>query len=581
MSYLELFKEQLENESTSIAVANDLEKRGDYLIWWYFTKLLSLSPAEIEEAHCDGWNDYGIDALRTDHEEKVHFYSFKNPEKLDADFPSTEVDKLLSGLRLLIQGQLPEANANPRLLKGVTALRKIVPKAYYIHLVTSGSGMSKDVPAKMQGFIASLQMQDSLGWGLEDADWMQKVFYAKTLPTVESPYRIELKQTPYQVRAANHESYLLTMSGEAVAAIFGKYGETLLQQNIRVAQGDTATNVQIHKTAVGDDAVNFLHYNNGIVFLADNANWDAFSSTLTMAGFQVVNGGQTIRQLWKAKASGELKGEVIVPIRIITAGGDKKFANNVTVNLNNQNRMDPSFLRSNDPEVVQLATSMRTMGWYLERREKEIAGFTTNDRSAIEANLGHSLEGRTISLREGMQAYAATFMGDPELAKRYPKQIFLGKAEDGRFEHVFSSELTAGKVIQAYQLQRAVAEYVKEFGRLKRKKSDDWKTQYSGLLGVHLVEKHGQELDVVIPPSTVFLSAIVFDDWVNVRELGVDKLIEILQAGTFDILNEEIDQLIDVRKKIKDQSKSWPTLLKSATLFDAYFEYLRRNDTGS
>jgi hypothetical protein len=33
-----LFKEQLENESRALAAANNLQKRGDFLIWWYFTK---------------------------------------------------------------------------------------------------------------------------------------------------------------------------------------------------------------------------------------------------------------------------------------------------------------------------------------------------------------------------------------------------------------------------------------------------------------------------------------------------------------------------------------------------------------
>jgi hypothetical protein len=37
-----LFKEQLENESRALAAANNLQKRGDFLIWWYFTKVVAL-----------------------------------------------------------------------------------------------------------------------------------------------------------------------------------------------------------------------------------------------------------------------------------------------------------------------------------------------------------------------------------------------------------------------------------------------------------------------------------------------------------------------------------------------------------
>jgi len=60
MAVLELFKEQLENESRAVGEAQGLTQRGDLLIWWYFEKLLGLQPDEIEDSHCDGANDYGL-----------------------------------------------------------------------------------------------------------------------------------------------------------------------------------------------------------------------------------------------------------------------------------------------------------------------------------------------------------------------------------------------------------------------------------------------------------------------------------------------------------------------------------------
>ena len=58
-----LFKEQLENESSAIAERLNLKKRGDFLIWWYFQKLLGLTETEIGEVICDGSGDLGIDAI--------------------------------------------------------------------------------------------------------------------------------------------------------------------------------------------------------------------------------------------------------------------------------------------------------------------------------------------------------------------------------------------------------------------------------------------------------------------------------------------------------------------------------------
>jgi hypothetical protein len=54
---VQLFKEQLENESQSLARTHGLTKRGDFLIWWYFLKLRSLSSADVDQIVCDGGSD--------------------------------------------------------------------------------------------------------------------------------------------------------------------------------------------------------------------------------------------------------------------------------------------------------------------------------------------------------------------------------------------------------------------------------------------------------------------------------------------------------------------------------------------
>ena len=176
-----------------------------------------------------------------------------------------------------------------------------------------------------------------------------------------------------------------------------------------------------------------------------------------------------------------------------------------------------------------------------------------------------------------MQAYVATYMRQPELAKRYPKRIFLGGQDGGSFERVFGKELTAEKVISAYRLLTATGNYVKTFSNCKRRRdrSTDWEVQYVGLLGESLYKRHGSSVDQVIPPSTVFLTAIVFDDWVNVRARPVQELVDALEAGQFAILNQEIEALIDIRLQLGGESRSWPTLLKSQTLYEDFARHLR------
>ncbi len=199
----------------------------------------------------------------------------------------------------------------------------------------------------------------------------------------------------------------------------------------------TSTSWYAFKAAsTDDDAERFFNFNNGVVFLAEGASYDGFARKLTLRKFQVVNGGQTIRMLHRALEAGQLRAAVLVPVRVIASQGDKEFANNVAVNLNNQNRMEPSFLRSNDPSVVQLAAVLDSKGWYFERRENEVKGMEPTERAAIEARIGGSLDERLIRMKEGMQAYVATYMRNPELGKRNPKLIFLSGEDGGMFDRV-------------------------------------------------------------------------------------------------------------------------------------------------
>ncbi|MEA2575980.1 MAG: hypothetical protein QOH93_3278, partial [Chloroflexia bacterium] len=99
---ISLFKEQLEHESAAVSSQYGLDKRGDFLIWWYFLRVLELSASDIAAIICDGGNDLGIDAIYIDDENYVHFYQFKNPEKLTSALPAGEVDKLLSGLQVIL-----------------------------------------------------------------------------------------------------------------------------------------------------------------------------------------------------------------------------------------------------------------------------------------------------------------------------------------------------------------------------------------------------------------------------------------------------------------------------------------------
>src|SRR5437763_2282183 len=123
---LPLFKEQLTNESTSLVSTHSLENAGQGLIWWYLTKLQGITLPEVEDAVCDGSNDLGIDAIHIDANTIVHFYQFKDPQKMSATMPTGDVDKLISGLSLIINRQHHKI-ANESLRSKIEEIYDIVP----------------------------------------------------------------------------------------------------------------------------------------------------------------------------------------------------------------------------------------------------------------------------------------------------------------------------------------------------------------------------------------------------------------------------------------------------------------------
>ena len=140
---LPLFKEQLEAECGSIGRDQNLSVRGHTLIYWYFKRLLRFADADVAEVICDGAADLGIDAIWIDDEELVHFFQFKNPENDVKSVPGGEIDKLISGLRLILFRKHDQI-ANEELKARLDEVYSLVPKGYRIHIISSGRGIERE-----------------------------------------------------------------------------------------------------------------------------------------------------------------------------------------------------------------------------------------------------------------------------------------------------------------------------------------------------------------------------------------------------------------------------------------------------
>lgn len=574
---LTLFKEQLEAECSKLRQEYDLSKRGDLLVYWYFTCLLDLSDADVVGIVCDGFGDLGIDAIWIDDETFVHFYSFKNPMQAIKGFAGGDVDKMISGLRLILDRKHDQV-ANKELTARLADVYQQIPRGYRIHFVTSGSGLSQESIVKLNAFVAELSgpAKDMFAWVEEPLGTLQQRYYQQTLPSVEDSLRFDLDAAPYILSAGAADSYFFHVNGLRLAELYKTHGEGLLQRNIRIDQGETSTNRSIETACTGPHAANFLHFNNGVTFLCKQAKYDAIHRVLVLENAQVVNGGQTIRAISRANNGGTLDSAVLVAARAVTSSGNHDFANNVAVNQNNQNRLGTGFLRSNDQRVVQLAHALSARGYYLERREGELKTLSEEEKGKICEQIGkQSLPGNTIRLKEGAQAYTATFLQQPEVAKKDPRKIFLSLEDSGQFETIFSADMTAEKVIVAHRIKNCVDDLVRRFARIRRRlqERDDVQQAYTPVIGGQLAAY--RDIHQVIPQCSLFVCGVLYRDLVGIREKSFSSIPGILERVGDELLQEYLGLVVKYARENEDRAdRSWPTLLKSNAFFGFVTSYL-------
>ncbi len=583
---LQLFKEQLENQCESLGSQFELDKRGDRLIWWFFREFHSFENSDIEDIHCDGPSDLGIDAVWIDDDDDenviVHIYSFKHPTSMDSAFKDGDVDKLLSGLAMLIGSSDISTSANPSLQERIAAMKQVIPREYRVHLVTSGSKVGDIGRAKMDNFVDATS---KFTWVEDDLESLQRRFYEHNLPAVEDPITFSPPDQPFIIKSGEAVCYFFAVNGESIAGLYDTFGEPILHRNIRTSQGNTATNRAIEATCIGPASLNFMHFNNGVTFIAEEAAWDPISKEMRLKRSQIVNGGQTARVLHGAWKLRQLQDDVMLAVRVIQSGGDRDFASDVTVCQNNQNPTRTGMLRANDPVVVQLANSLASLGWFLERRENELKYANDVEKKRIEEKIGGSLDGKVIPLKAGAQAYVATYFGNPELAKKNSKKIFQSIDDKGQFEKVFSTDMTAEKLVIAFETHRLVDQFVGEFSKAKNKRRrgvQDWNEGYRLLLGDLLVDQHIGLLDQAIPQSAFFLTALIFREWIEDLIRDPSELVPAFKEDRNDRIQRHLlwtfAYAIDNPDSI---DTSWPNLLKSASFYKAVRSHTSQENSGS
>lgn len=193
-----------------------------------------------------------------------------------------------------------------------------------------------------------------------------------------------------------YQSYLLAIPGEMLATLYEKYGERLLEQNVRTfLQFRGKVNKGIRNTIQNEPEM-FFAYNNGITATAEEieiCTEGEHKKIRSMKNLQVVNGGQTTASLYTVfrKSKADLSNVYVqVKLTIIPPEQVEQVVPRISEYANTQNKVNAADFFSNHPFHLRIEEfsrriwapspegGLRETHWFYERARGQYANAQAN-----------------------------------------------------------------------------------------------------------------------------------------------------------------------------------------------------------
>ena len=193
--------------------------------------------------------------------------------------------------------------------------------------------------------ISRIQRVEQSGAGREDIDIEIEKFGIKGLPYLEAS------------SAGNNTflSYLAVVPGSVLYGLYDKYGERLLEQNVRTfLQFKGGANKGIRNTIINTPEM-FFCYNNGITTTAEDVYFSDDGKCITgLKNLQIVNGGQTTASIFTVKRNEDKKVDLtklFVQMKLTIVPQEKvdDVVPNISQYANTQNKVNAADFSSNHP----------------------------------------------------------------------------------------------------------------------------------------------------------------------------------------------------------------------------------------
>ncbi|MCA9765539.1 MAG: AIPR family protein [Carnobacterium sp.] len=454
-----------------VSIKNEQGYTNDSMAFahWYLYNYLHLNDQEIAEAIIDGDGDNGIDAIViSDISEELMVFQFKFPEsdqKLNKEISQADILKTLNGFNILISQNKIEKSNNKFIQFQELLAEKPIYK-FKLFFVSFNKGIV-DNEEQIESF--SKKFSDDTGNSL---DWfdinkqgisnLYEKLNRKNSIEINIPYKF--LQQAYRVN--DIDSYIGVINANDLIQSIEDKLLVIFDENIRLFETDSKVNEGIKNTASSDDSDMFYFYNNGIVFICDEANNSPNSLTVNLKGASIVNGCQTVNSLANLYKQGSLKEDVSALVRIIKISDYDERAQ-ITEYLNSQTPIKDSYFISNHTIVRDLQSSLLDHNYFLERQ--------INERSYKES-FGETIPSsyKTINLEDTIQYYTGYWIDSmAAIAKRGKSALF----NKNQIEDILKN-INSERVIEAYEMYESISKTITQYRKMRRNASNEEFAQF-------------------------------------------------------------------------------------------------------
>lgn len=538
--HLEVIKEEQGYNNLSLAFAH-----------WFLKVQFNMNEQEIGEAIIDGDGDNGIDAIiHNEENNELIVLQFKFPQS--TDYLNKEIDKetilkAREGFEILI-GASDDERSNKDFIAHKDYLKDKEIYTFKIMFVSFNKGIIDNKPT-IENFIH--KFAENYGGSISYEDFNKNKIsnlYEKInrKNSIEINLKYKLMQTAYNVD--NIDSYIGVINGKSLVEAIHDKLLVIFDENIRLYEQNSKVNDGIKITGSSSNANMFYFYNNGIVFICDDANISPNSLSIRLKGASIVNGCQTTNTLAKLEEQGKLSPDVDLLIRIIKIS-DYDQRTKITEYLNSQTPIKDSYFISNHTIVRELQTSLVKEGYYLERQIDE-----TSYKKAYGEEIDSNL--KVIKLEDTIQYFTGYYIDKyASLAKSGKGALFTPE----RIEEILG-QITSNKAVEAYEMYQSISEILTKYRKMRRTPNN---TEFADFLGVSNsdLQTHSSEFLFVNTGDILIL---------NTTENLKNKYKELqIEYDTNSIIKDAILICKDVIKENKNILDSTPaSITKNSKVFN-------------